>query len=65
MDSTFVLSSSPTPSPKHPVVDRTAPPENPELAIATHFAETATKYRRTHMDIAVPEGSYAAFTSAM
>ena len=37
------MSSSPPPSPKHPVVDLTAPPENPELAIAMHFAETATE----------------------
>ena len=31
------------PLPKHPVVDLTAPPENPELAIAMHFTETATE----------------------
>jgi hypothetical protein len=37
------LYSSPPPSPKHPAVDITAPPENPELAIAMHFAETATE----------------------
>ena len=37
------MSSSPPPSPKHPVIDLTAPPENPELAIAMHFAETATE----------------------
>jgi hypothetical protein len=34
---------SPPPSPKHSVVDLTAPPENLELAIAMHFAETATE----------------------
>ena len=34
------------PSPKHVVVDLTAPPENPELAIAMHFAETAGRSLR-------------------
>jgi len=31
------------PSPKHPAVDITASPGNPELAIAMHFAETASE----------------------
>jgi hypothetical protein len=37
------LYPSPPPSPKHPVVDLTALPENPELAIAMRLAETAAE----------------------
>jgi hypothetical protein len=48
------MSSSPPPSPKHPVVDLTAPPENPELAIAMHFAETATERSTAELLWALP-----------
>src|ERR1700722_6583217 len=51
---TFVMSSSPPPSPKHPVVDLTAPPENPELTIAMHFAETATERSTAELLWALP-----------
>jgi hypothetical protein len=60
------MSSSPPPSPKHPVVDLTAPPENPELAIvALRRSSNRTKHRRTPVGFAPPEGSYAAFRSAI
>jgi hypothetical protein len=42
------------PSPKHPVVDLTAPPENPELAIAMHFAETASERSTAELLWALP-----------
>jgi hypothetical protein len=48
------MSSSPPPSPKHPVVDLTAPPENPELAIAMHFAETASERSTAELLWALP-----------
>ena len=40
--------------PKHPVVNLTAPPENPELAIAMHFAETATERSTAELLWALP-----------
>ena len=42
------------PLPKHPVVDLTAPPENPELAIAMHFTETATERSTAELLWALP-----------
>ena len=42
------------PSPKHPAVDITAPPENPELAIAMHFAETASERSTAELLWALP-----------
>ena len=42
------------PSSKHPAVDLTAPPENPELAIAMHFAETATERSTAELLWALP-----------
>jgi hypothetical protein len=48
------LYPSPPPSPKHPMVDITAPPENPELAIAMHFVETATERTTAELLWALP-----------
>ena len=42
------------PPPKHPMVDITAPPENPELAIAMHFVETATERTTAELLWALP-----------
>ena len=42
------------PSPKHPAVDITSPPENPELAIAIHFAETVTERSTAELLWALP-----------
>jgi hypothetical protein len=48
------LYPSPPPSPKHSSVDITAPPENPELAIAMHFAETANERSMAELLWALP-----------
>ena len=48
------LYPSPPPSPKHRSVDITAPPGNPELAIAMHFAETATERSMAELVWALP-----------
>ena len=42
------------PPPKHPAVDITSPPENPELAIAMHFAETASERSTAELLWALP-----------
>ena len=60
------MSSSPPPSPKHPVVNLTAPPENPlGDSDALRRDRHRVKHRRTPVGIAAPEGSYVAFRSAI